>query len=264
MEDESFDSFKRRHIEQVKSNTNSAAPNSSKSDKNVPIAPPVSPKTSFAKIKSQSRSSSKFRWEERLEEAFGTIGHHEYSDIAGKPTSSPSQRQLDMRISDGIRSPILVNTTTSNKERGILEEKVGGDKSKVLRRAAFKFGNSNSESSHSRKPTRIRRYNNRCSLWKELLELEGKGRRIPPPDHQESHSDLQPVSKNDNERLKRAVKKPKKLVPLSDLLLSAKEYYNLSILTPVALEREERYNWGHIKKNARVRNKIMRSKIRVL
>jgi len=42
MDDESFDSFKRHHIEQVKSNTNSAAPNSSKSDKNVPVAPPVS------------------------------------------------------------------------------------------------------------------------------------------------------------------------------------------------------------------------------
>lgn len=169
-----------------------------------------------------------------------------------------------MKISDGIRSPILVETTTSNEERNILEQNFGCDKSKLPRRAAFKLGNSNSKSSHSSKSTRIRRYNNRCSLWKELLELEGKSRRIPPLDNQESRSDLQPVSRNDNERSKRAVKKPKKLVPLTDLLISAREYYNLSILTPVALEREERYNWGHIKKNARVRNRIMRSKIRVL
>lgn len=63
---------------------------------------------------------------------------------------------------------------------------------------------------------------------------------------------------------KRSLKSRQRMMPLSTFIISPKEYCKLSVLTPVALEREERYNWGHLKKHARVRNEIMRKKERVL
>jgi hypothetical protein len=135
-----------------------------------------------------------------------------------------------------------------------------------LARDQLKNGRSKPESSCIRKIKRPPWDVNPLGWRNELFQLDGNGERMSPRNHKKRLSvlPLKPISRNDDEDKKWSHKKPKKLVPLSNFLISAKEYYELSILTPVALEREERYNWGHLKKNARVKKKLMRRKIRVL
>ncbi|PLW11852.1 hypothetical protein PCANC_22251 [Puccinia coronata f. sp. avenae] len=259
MDDEPFDSFKRRHIQQVKSDTASAAPQSSPGYKNEVLnsKPQGCSKSTFESKKSRTRSlNSKFGWKERLQDAFGTKHPHE-SETENRSMSA-SHRQLEMKISDTIGSPVLPSMTINSKAKSIAEEPLASNRGK-LRIVA-----SRNELS-SQKPKRIPQYIHQRRLWKELIELEEIGKRLPPQDDKERPPYLHFISKNGtDESGKRSGMKPPRLVPLSNLLISAKEYHDLSLLTPVALEREERYNWGHIKKNAHFRNKIMRNKTRVL
>ncbi|MBW0506925.1 hypothetical protein O181_046640 [Austropuccinia psidii MF-1] len=46
----------------------------------------------------------------------------------------------------------------------------------------------------------------------------------------------------------------RKTMPMSHLILSTKDYYDLSRLSPIALKREEKYNWGHIKTPSKLRS----------
>ncbi|KNE88896.1 hypothetical protein PSTG_17657 [Puccinia striiformis f. sp. tritici PST-78] len=181
-----------------------------------------------------------------------------------KPRSS-SHRQLELTISDGIKSPTLPSKTVDTKERSISQGKPAYVKPRHLRHEDFSNLRSKSKpsrpTSEKRAPGGIRHLH----LWYELLQPEKKFGRMPPQDDKKCVSLPRAVFKTeDDESNKRSCKKPQKLFPLPNLLISGKEYYNLSILTPIALEREERYNWGHVKKSPRVKNKIMRSKLRVL
>ncbi|EFP90039.1 uncharacterized protein PGTG_15887 [Puccinia graminis f. sp. tritici CRL 75-36-700-3] len=284
-DDESFDSFKRRHIAHAKSETNSAAPQSSRgyrkdllglndTDQVASAHSGVTHRTcvfaqgsstsTLGKKGCQARAvSSKSGWEERLEKAFGAI--HPDESNPGKKLVSSSHRELELTSSDGIRSPALSKTDVANSEkRKTFINNLQCIKPTLLARDQLKNGRSKPESSCIKKIKRPPWDINPLGWRNELFQLDGNGERMSPRNHKKRLSPLEPISRNHNGDKKRSDKKPKKLVPLSNLLISAKEYYELSILTPVALEREERYNWGHLKKNARVKKKLMRRKIRVL
>ncbi|KAH9447824.1 hypothetical protein Pst134EB_021821 [Puccinia striiformis f. sp. tritici] len=263
--DEPFDCYKRRRIEELKSN-NPAVPKSfSRGNGNDHTGLDVtrSLTSTLGRKKCRVSSSSNLRWEERLQEAFGFTCPHE-TQPEEKPRSS-SHRQLELTISDGIKSPTLPSKTVDTKERSISQGKPAYVKPRHLRHEDFSNLRSKSKpsrpTSEKRAPGGIRHLH----LWYELLQPEKKFGRMPPQDDKKCVSLPRAVFKTeDDESNKRSCKKPQKLFPLPNLLISGKEYYNLSILTPIALEREERYNWGHVKKSPRVKNKIMRSKLRVL
>ncbi|KAI9612647.1 hypothetical protein H4Q26_007804 [Puccinia striiformis f. sp. tritici PST-130] len=252
--DEPFDCYKRRRIEELKSN-NPAVPKSfSRGNGNdhtgldVTVSSylfsPHNWPTEIVDIHSWKKEvSSQFLIQSQMgRTAAGSIWVHlpHETQPEEKPRSS-SHRQLELTISDGIKSPTLPSKTDFSNLRS---------KSKPSR-----------PTSEKRAPGGIRHLH----LWYELLQPEKKFGRMPPQDDKKCVSLPRAVFKTeDDESNKRSCKKPQKLFPLPNLLISGKEYYNLSILTPIALEREERYNWGHVKKSPRVKNKIMRSKLRVL
>ncbi|WAQ88037.1 hypothetical protein PtA15_9A162 [Puccinia triticina] len=258
MDDESFDSFKRRHIEQAKSETNSAALGPLKEN---PIGLNGSSATTLDKKGCRARFSSNFEFEGQLEEAFRVIQPNKPEPE--KKSISPSHRELELTISDGIRSPVLPNTVASTGGHRIpFTKQCRSVKPKLPGRENFKNARNKPESSRFRKPKRSPRDINQFPLWNDIFQMKEKGRwksprsrtiRPPPP---------QLIRQIDDECTKPSAKKPKSLIPLSSLLISAKDYYELSILTPVGLQRDEKYNWGHLKKNAQIRNNLMRQKIR--
>ncbi|POW09269.1 hypothetical protein PSHT_09217, partial [Puccinia striiformis] len=219
--------------------------------------------STLGRKKCRGSSSSNLRWEERLQEAFGVTCPHETQPE--EKSRSSSHRQLELTISDGIRSPTLPSKTTDGKERSISQGKPAYVKPRHFRHEDFSTLLSKRKPSHPTSDKRAPGGIRHLHLWYELLQPDEKLGRLRPQEDKKCVSLPRDVlKKEDDESNKRSCKKPQKLFPLPNLLISGREYYNLSILTPIALEREERYNWGHVKKSPRVKNKIMRSKLRVL